>query len=60
MLTTRTSTTTRSPYACNPFDSRTCMNGGRCLQTVTSFRCICSSGFTGAFCEMSKLKKLVF
>ncbi|CAF4317367.1 unnamed protein product, partial [Adineta steineri] len=48
-----TSTTTSSPYTCNPFDSRICMNGGRCLQTSNDYRCLCKPGFTGVFCEMN-------
>ena len=49
-----TTTTARPPYACNPFDSRTCMNDGRCLATTQNFRCLCQAGFTGTFCEISK------
>ncbi|CAF2970635.1 unnamed protein product [Rotaria sp. Silwood2] len=53
MLTTTTTTTTtiRSPYACNPSDSQACMNGGKCLQITRSYRCFCTPGYTGTFCE---------
>ena len=52
--TTTVTTTMRSPHACNPFELGSCMNGGRCLATVHSYRCLCQSGYTGHFCEMSK------
>lgn len=55
-----TSVITRSPSTCSPLESESCKNGGRCLQTANSYRCICNPGFTGAFCEMSKLENLVF
>lgn len=53
MLTT-TSTTVRTPYACNPIDSEACFHGGKCLQTTYGYRCICNAGYTGSFCELSK------
>lgn len=29
----------------------TCLNGGTCLDAVSSFRCACAPGFTGFYCE---------
>ncbi|CAF5184865.1 unnamed protein product, partial [Rotaria magnacalcarata] len=52
MLTSTTSTV-RSPYACNPLDSESCFHDGKCLQTTHGYRCICKTGFTGNFCELN-------
>jgi hypothetical protein len=59
MLTT-ISKTVRSPYVCSPFSSKPCKNGGRCLQTLHGYQCLCNEGYTGAFCEMSKLENLFY
>ncbi|CAF4347583.1 unnamed protein product [Rotaria socialis] len=52
MLTSTTSTV-RSPNACNPLNSESCFHGGKCLQTTHGHRCICKTGFTGSFCELN-------
>jgi len=31
--------------------SSPCLNGGSCLDDVSSFTCICSAGFTGSNCQ---------
>ncbi|KAG8293886.1 hypothetical protein J6590_007552 [Homalodisca vitripennis] len=41
-------TTTIGCYLC--FDSN-CINGGQCEDPMTSYKCNCSAGFTGEFCQ---------
>jgi hypothetical protein len=47
-------TTTRALDVCNPLNSESCMNGGQCLPMMNDYQCLCTSGFTGRFCEESK------
>ncbi|CAF1277775.1 unnamed protein product [Adineta ricciae] len=51
--TTTMRTTTNSLFTCDPYDSRSCMNGGRCLQAANNYRCLCKPGYTGVFCDMN-------
>lgn len=37
----------------NNCDSTSCYNGGSCTDSIGSFSCACSRGFTGSFCEIN-------
>ena len=39
---------------CDPLKPQSCMNGGQCLPTMDGYQCLCTSGFTGRFCQMSR------
>lgn len=38
----------------NDCESNPCKNGGTCIDGVNSYKCICSDGWEGAFCETSE------
>ena len=35
--------------------SNPCVNGAACLNEINQFLCVCVEGFTGVYCETSKL-----
>ena len=37
-----------------------CDNGGTCKDGIGTYKCICPTGFTGADCEKSLLKFILF
>lgn len=39
----------------NDCESNPCKNGGTCIDGVNSYKCICSDGWEGTYCETSKL-----
>lgn len=38
----------------NDCESNPCKNGGTCIDGVNSYKCICSDGWEGAYCETSE------
>lgn len=42
----------------NDCESNPCKNGGTCIDGVNSYKCICSDGWEGTYCETSKLTVL--
>lgn len=40
--------------------STVCLNNGTCDYTNRTVRCICPSGYTGAYCEWSKIHRNLF
>lgn len=38
----------------NDCESNPCRNGGTCIDGVNSYKCICSDGWEGAYCETSE------
>lgn len=38
----------------NDCESNPCANGGTCIDGVNSYKCICSDGWEGAYCETSE------
>lgn len=38
----------------NDCESNPCKNGGTCIDGVNSYKCICSDGWEGAYCEASE------
>jgi hypothetical protein len=48
--------TTQSLDVCDPLKRNSCMNGGQCLPIMKSYQCLCTSGFTGRFCETGKFE----
>ncbi len=55
MLVTTTAAA-RSTKECDPLERDSCMNGGQCLPMMKTYQCLCTSGFTGRFCEISKFR----
>jgi hypothetical protein len=45
---------------CNPLDSESCMNGGQCLPMMNGYQCLCTTGYSGRFCETSKYLFFLF
>lgn len=39
----------------NDCESNPCKNGGTCIDGINSYKCICSDGWEGNYCETSKL-----
>jgi len=39
----------------NDCESNPCKNGGTCIDGINSYKCICSDGWEGTYCETSKL-----
>lgn len=40
----------------NDCESNPCKNGGTCIDGVNSYKCICSGGWEGAYCETSEFR----
>lgn len=38
----------------NDCESNPCKNGGTCIDGVNSYKCICSDGWEGTYCETSE------
>lgn len=38
----------------NDCESNPCRNGGTCIDGINSYKCICSDGWEGTYCETSK------
>ena len=36
-----------------------CQNGGTCIDRVNGFYCLCTTEFTGAFCQSKSFRKLI-
>jgi len=51
--------TTRVLEICNPLNTLTCMHGGQCLPMMNGYQCLCTAGYTGRFCEISKDKNIL-
>ena len=39
-------------------DSDPCQNAGHCSDDINGYTCICTDGYTGSFCEISKYIKV--
>lgn len=39
---------------CDPLKPQSCMNGGQCLPNIDGYQCLCTSGFMGRFCQISR------
>lgn len=42
----------------NDCESNPCKNGGTCIDGINTYKCICSDGWEGTYCETSKLMSL--
>lgn len=37
-----------------------CANGGKCIETVESFKCICSADYAGKLCDKSNFMNMYY
>lgn len=44
--------------SCDSLKPNSCKNGGQCLPNIDGYQCLCTSGFTGKFCQISRLLRL--